>query len=297
MDLLYLASNYFFDLAVYWLSYFLAGLLFLAVFLFWAKHKLLALLFLCFLLFFVWIRFIEPKILLVHKDAMDNSGVKVALVSDLHYGVYGNSLASKRIVKKINQENPDLVLFLGDFVFQAQKEKVNGMFQALEDLKAPGFAVLGNHDVGLRGEINVKNELINELSKYVRVLNNQTEQIQIKGRNMNLIGLSDFLEGKTDFSLLDNLTKDNFNLVLEHNPDAIYYFPDRENIDLVVSGHTHAGQVRIPYLYKVFLPSRFGLEKGFYSINGVNVFITSGAGVAGLPFRFLMPPEIVILEI
>jgi len=156
---------------------------------------------------------------------------------------------------------------------------------------------LGNHDVGLKGEINVKEELTEELSKYVKLLNNQTEKVEIKGKQINLIGLSDFLEGKIDFSLLEGLNQDEFNLVLEHNPDVVYSFPLNTNVNLVVSGHTHGGQVCLPYLYKVFLPSQFGLERGFYMINGLKVFITSGAGVAGLPFRFLMSPEIVILTI
>ncbi|MDP2951520.1 MAG: metallophosphoesterase [bacterium] len=297
MDLLFI-SNYFFDATIYFASYFLAAILFLAVLLLFAKHKVLAFFCLILLLFFVWVRFIEPKILLVNRVASENaSGIKIALVSDVHYGVYNNSVSLKRIVQKINQENPDLVLLLGDFVFQAKKEQVPGMFKELANLKAPGFAVLGNHDVGLRGEINVKNELTEELSKYVTVLNNQTKNIEIKGKRINLIGLSDFLEGKTNFNLLKSLNEEEFNLVLEHNPDAVYSFPPNLNVNLVVSGHTHAGQVRLPYLYKEFLPSRFGLEKGFYTINGLKVFITSGTGVAGLPFRFLMPPEIAILEI
>ncbi|OIO46088.1 hypothetical protein COX24_00690 [bacterium (Candidatus Gribaldobacteria) CG23_combo_of_CG06-09_8_20_14_all_37_87_8] len=303
MDFLFI-SNYFFDATIYFASYFLAAILFLAVLLLLAKHKVLAFLFLAFLLFFVWVRFIEPKILLINKEVLpleratfDGLPIKVALVSDLHYGVYSNAPSLKRIVERINQESPDLVLLLGDFVFQAKKENVPGMFKELANLKAPGFAVLGNHDVGLKGEINVKEELTEELSKYVKLLNNQTEKVEIKGKQINLIGLSDFLEGKIDFSLLEGLNQDEFNLVLEHNPDVVYSFPLNTNVNLVVSGHTHGGQVCLPYLYKVFLPSQFGLERGFYMINGLKVFITSGAGVAGLPFRFLMSPEIVILTI
>ncbi len=297
MDLLFI-SNYFFDALVYLGSYLFAAALFLAVLLLLVKHKVLALFCLAFLLFFVWVRFIEPKILLVNRVVSENtSGIKIVLVSDIHYGVYSNGVSLKRIVQKINQENPDLVLLLGDFVFQAKKEKVPGMFKELANFKAPGFAVLGNHDVGLRGEINVKEELGRELSKYVTLLNNQTKNIEIKGKQINLIGLSDFLEGKTDFNLLRGLNENEFNLVLEHNPDAVYSFPLNTKVNLVVSGHTHAGQVRLPYLYKEFLPSKFGLEKGFYMINGLKVFITSGTGVAGLPFRFLMPPEIAILTI
>lgn len=299
MELLFI-SNYFFDLAVYWGSYFLTLVLFLAVLALFAKHKVLALFCLVFLLFFVWARFIEPKLLTVNRaDLSFNSQtkVKIALISDVHYGVYSNAPSLKRIVKKVNAEEPNLVLLLGDFVFQAKKEQVKGMFKELGSLQAPAFAVLGNHDVGLRGEIDVKTELKKELSQYVIVLDNQTTQINFQGRTINLIGLSDFLEGKTDFSLLMPLPESEFNLVLEHNPDAVYSFPFGAKIDLVVSGHTHAGQIRFPFLYKAFLPSKFGLEKGFYKINDIQTFITSGVGVAGLPFRFLAPPEIAILEI
>ncbi|MBM4177319.1 metallophosphoesterase [Candidatus Gribaldobacteria bacterium] len=303
MDLLFI-SNYYFDWAVYWGSYFLTGLLFLAFFLLLAKHKILASLFLVFLLFFVWARFVEPKILLVKREflppertALTDLPIKIALVSDIHYGVYSNAPSLKRIVEKINQQEPDLVLFLGDFVFQAKKEKVQGMFEQLKNLQAPGFAVLGNHDVGLKGEIDVKKELSQELSQSVKLLNNEMIEIEIKGKVINLIGLSDFLEGRTNFALLSDLSAEKFNLVLQHNPDAVYSFPYNSRVDLVVSGHTHAGQVRLPYFYKVFLPSRFGLEKGLYNVNSVRTFVTSGVGVAGLPFRFLMPPEIVILTI
>ncbi|MFH1514360.1 MAG: phosphohydrolase, partial [bacterium] len=86
-------------------------------------------------------------------------------------------------------------------------------------------------------------------------------------------------------------------IVLAHNPDTVYEFPEGVNVDLVLSGHTHGGQIRIPFLYKTQIPTIHPFDKGLYNVNDIPVYVTSGIGMIGLPFRFLIPPQIEILEL
>jgi len=265
------------------------------------RRRLVGVLAVIFALGIIWVRFAEPSLLLTKRYDLSALGqtqkIKIAVASDFHYGVFKNAPNLKRIVEKINKENPDLVFLPGDFVYQAPKTTIEGMFSELKNLKVPVFTVWGNHDVGLLGEIDDKQELKAELGKYATMLENEQTQVVVNGKTINLLGLGDLREGKTDFQKLQTLKVGDFNLVLVHNPDAVHYFPKNLPVNLVISGHTHAGQIRVPFLYKTYLPSDFGIEKGVYTIGGIKTLVTSGIGVSILPFRFLVPPEIMFVEI
>src|SRR5690242_19424216 len=101
------------------------------------------------------------------------------------------------------------------------------------------------------------------LSPYdLQVIDNEKIALTIKGRSITLVGLSDIWEGKTKYALTRNLPENTLNLVLVHNPDAAYEMPN-DSVDLVVSGHTHGGQIRIPFLYKSAIPTQYDFDEGF----------------------------------
>ncbi|MFH1175326.1 MAG: metallophosphoesterase [bacterium] len=271
------------------------------------RGKIFAGIFIIFALFFIYARFAEPQMLKVRRERVfsDFEGggqvntIKMAIFSDLHYGIFKNAKSLKEVVDKINLENPDLVLIPGDFVYHLAKEKIERELAEIKNINAPVFAVLGNHDYGIEGEEDVSEKEKAALESFgVNVLENKSEKIAIKGRLINIIGIKDYWTNDADYNLLKEISKDEFTIVLTHNADSVYDFPEAACLpDLVISGHTHGGQMRVPFIYKFMIPSERGFDKGFYLIKGMKIFITSGVGMDGLPLRFLCPPEINILEI
>jgi predicted MPP superfamily phosphohydrolase len=109
-------------------------------------------------------------------------------------------------------------------------------------------------------------------------------------------GLSDLWEGKMNVDVLRSIEPHDLSVVLVHNPDSVSHFPNHV-ADLVLAGHTHGGQVRIPFLYKQMIPSKQGYDRGWYTKDDMNIFVTHGLGEVGLPIRLLAPPEIVVIDV
>lgn len=253
---------------------------------------------------FIYARFIEPKIIRIKKHEIKLNKkitpIKIAVFSDIHLGIFTKKSFLKRIAKKINKIKPDLIFIPGDFVWHLKIGELENGFSCLKDLNAPIFAVLGNHDFGNGLEENVSEELKKTLTKFnIKIVNNQQEEIEIKGQKINITGLEDIEGGKPDYNLLKNINTE-VNIVLVHNPDAAYEFPSY-GMDLVVCGHTHGGQIRVypfyKYAYKHIARMKRDFDKGLREFRNTKVFITTGIGMAGLPFRFLMPPVIDVLEV
>lgn len=255
-------------------------------------------------LIFVYARFIEPNWLniqnyhyILNNDSIkQEKTIKTVVISDLHLGIYKNHDYLSKIVKKINNLNPDLVLIPGDFVFHLNKEKIQKYFQPLTKLNAPTFGVTGNHDDGNPGK-DISADLTIELGKLgINIINDETATITIKDNTIKIIGFRDYWNDKKNYNVAKIVQKEDLLLGLVHNPDAVYNFPIN-NIDIFVTGHTHGGQIRIPYLYELAIPCIYPFGKGFYLTNNQMVFVSPGVGMVGLPMRFLMRPEISVVEI
>lgn len=251
---------------------------------------------------FIYAGFIEPKLLAVHANTVflrqrPANDFRAVVVSDLHIGIFKNGVNLERVVDKINSLDPDVVFMAGDFVFRLDKDKIDEALAGLAEIKAPVYAVTGNHDEGKPGK-NVNKEVIAALKKYgIHAVDDEIETAEISQSKLEIIGLSDYWTGDADFGLLSKFDHNKPSIVLTHNPDIVYHLPDKTAVDLVISGHTHGGQIRLPLLYKFAIPSEYDFDRGFYKINGINVFVSSGIGMVGLPLRFLVPPEIDVLEI
>ena len=254
-----------------------------------------------FVLLFIYARFIETSLIRIDQESFDlnnnSQELKIAVAADIHLGIFKSQHSLKRIVKKINVQEPDLVLIPGDLVFYLPVDKFRE-FEELKNIKAPVVMVLGNHDNGQPKGHDVSLELKEYFAQIgLTVLDNQIWEKEINGQNIKIVGLSDYYNNNADFSLLK---KDNGNqllISLTHNPDLSYQYPEGLGVDLTVSGHTHGGQVRVPGLYRSMIPSDYGFNAGYYEVNGYKVFISSGLGQVGLPFRFLRLPEINVLNI
>lgn len=245
-------------------------------------------------------------------------GLRVVMISDLHAGAnFINESKIRTIVQKANEQDADLIVLLGDFVAQNHfdrsqlKMPLKKMVDNLQGLKARYgvFFVLGNHD-NEHGSDVVKKEV--ERTGY-RIFDDRTELIKTEKGEFWLAGLRDILKFKSrreysDYAksvIKDIKTPDAKIIVLTHNPDSAMMITDNregqykmsDNIVLMLAGHTHGGQVQIPFYGSPMVPSSFGYTRGHIVESGLDMFITSGVGTSILPVRFSVPPEIAVVTI
>ena len=247
-------------------------------------------------------RFIEPHLIQVkttkyqiHADRRLLKPVKIALIADLHIGLFsGHERQLKQIVKKLNLQNPDIVVVAGDWTYEPENKLVEEL-AVLKEICAPVYSVNGNHDEQYPGPP------IQELLKTALEQNNV---IDIEGRivefdEFRLLGIGDLWAGKTDMRYMPDLPQDKPWVLLSHNPDTVDMVPKLPTRPLMLAGHTHGGQVELPWLtdYVMKKVSILGHKKGLYKHENADVFVTVGTGLVGVPFRFRVPPTIDIIEL
>ncbi|MBY9067896.1 metallophosphoesterase [Hyphomonas sp. WL0036] len=255
-----------------------------------------------------WARFAEPRLLTVHRETIllpgansSSPAIRIALFGDPHIGIFKNAMPIERIVAQINAEGVDAVFLAGDLTYHPEPEDIPEDFAALATLDAPLFAVLGNHDVGFPGE-NLTEPLMRMFQETrARVAHNRAIDTEIAGHRIIVAGASDLWERQQDFGFSASLPDGVPVLLLTHNPDTALTVPEDFRYDLMLAGHTHGGQVRIPGLYQKVLPVTGPFDKElhrFQSPSGERlVYVTTGTGMVGVPLRFLMPPRIDVLTV
>ena len=243
-------------------------------------------------IFFIWARFVERQLIIVREYTIDAGfSARVVLVADTHLGIYKKASFLERAVDVINKEKPDYVLIAGDFTYEPDEGALASLFDSLSDSTASVYAVLGNHDVERPGP-PVRDELKDVLeSEGVTFLNNQ--HIQLK--NFTLVGLGDNWSHEDDITLLEQFKEEDHVVVLTHNPDTTLAYSSAV-ADVTLTGHTHCGQVRIPWLYKKVIPTEGSFDKGFTQENYTKLYITCGLGEVGLPLRLFNPPAIDVIN-
>ncbi|MCH2188320.1 metallophosphoesterase [Candidatus Gracilibacteria bacterium] len=242
---------------------------------------------------FVWSRFIEPyTIRIQHTEIELGFQAKIALVADLHIGKYKKKSYVEKLVHTLNTLEVDMVLIAGDFTYYPKKGSLKEIFSPFKDLKHTTYWVLGNHDVEQPGP-PLRDELIKALDyEHLHYLNNDVKKIS----GITLIGLGSHWNREDDTSLLDTYTQQDNIIVLTHNPDTVSKYTNY-HADITLVGHTHGGQIRIPWLYKYAIPTRGDFDRGLSTEKYGLLYITAGVGETGLPMRFLNPPTIDILNI
>lgn len=242
--------------------------------------------------------FIEPNKLEVNHYTIEDvqlKGLKIVFASDFHIKPHQQKRLEK-IVKLINAENPDLVLSVGDFV-SGHNEK---MTMPIEDIskelgkvksKYGFYTTLGNHDGWYNSERITKVLQTNG----VKVLANENVTLQLNSQKIYIAGIEDLMTGKPDiYKALDGTKSPT--ILLTHSPDMFVKVP--EDINLTLAGHTHGGQVRIPFIGPIFTASRYGdkYTKGLVEEKGRKLITTTGIGTSILPVRFNCIPEIVVIK-
>jgi uncharacterized protein len=246
--------------------------------------------------------FVEPywikinKITILDKDIpILFNNKKIVFIADIHHGPDFSIQRVQKIVKKINSFEPDIVLLGGDYVDQDEKY-IKPVFDELSKINAKYFigGVLGNHD---HWESQEKS-LLNMTKAKIENLDNKSKWIHINNEKIKIGGVGDLWQDKQVLeNTTDDVLKSDFVILVSHNPD---YFQKILNnkIDLVLSGHTHGGQITFFGLLAPVLPIQQKNQwKGIYSNKYSKLIITKGIGTTGLPIRFFSRPEIIVLEL
>lgn len=251
---------------------------------------------------------IEPGRLVVHQQTIqianwpsELNGLKVAVLSDIHVdNWFVNERKVRTIVERTNQLQPELIVILGDYMSgkgMVKRQVEPRVFAPiLKELRAPLgiYSVLGNHDWWYDGE-RVRQELE---QNGIKVLENETAQINARNRSLWLVGLSDlWTRSQRINETVEKVPQGEPIIALAHNPDIFPRLP--KHVPLLLAGHTHGGQVRFPFIGTVVQSSDLGdrYSRGHVIENNHHLFVTSGIGTSILPVRFGVTPEIVLLTL
>lgn len=254
----------------------------------------------------IYITFVERNLVVTKKyeiNSVENgeNNLRVVQFSDTHLGEYYNLNNLEKAVNKINELNPDIVVFTGDLIDNALT--YNDLFNisnVLSKINANSgkYAVYGNRDHGGGAENYYENIMIQSGFK---VLKNSSTSIVVNGNKINIFGGDDSLLGEHNVKkTINGINKDDFNLLLIHEPDLIDQYKDYP-IDLALSGHSHGGQVYIPFygpIKKNILSEKY--NRGMYYLDNeikTKIYVNIGLGNTKVPFRFLTIPEIVVFDI
>ena len=234
---------------------------------------------------------LERKTVKLSKLPNAFDGFRIVLLTDLHLHPFTSADLIRQTVEISNSLKPDLVLLGGDYVcgFAEAALELGPILESL-DAKHGVFAVLGNHD-HFRGA-RIVLEGLRRAS--IPALMNEGVELTIGEASVFLAGIDSVSAGKSNpraaFSARKNET---LTLVLVHEPDYIDRLRNLVPIDVQLSGHTHGGQVRVPGLGAIILPTwGKAYVEGLYRVGSSQVYTSRGIGMVGLPFRFNCPPEV-----
>ncbi len=245
----------------------------------------------------LWLETTRPRI---HVNGLPSAleGFRIALLTDMHAGRGTPLSLIRRACRMAMDEEPHLIALTGDFAADESPD-FSRVIEAMEGLSAPYgvYAVPGNHDytVGI-GQWHRQMKV----HPVIRDLTNRARMLDVDGVRFCVAGVDDFSEGKPTLDELPPPEERDFTLLLAHDPDqAERARRDYDQVDLVVSGHTHAGQVRLPFVGAVVNPAaRPDLyEGGLRRRPWTQVYTSRGVGTGHIPIRFLTRPEVAVLQL
>lgn len=228
-------------------------------------------------------------------------GFRIAQISDLHLEEYTEDYFLRRVIDHVNDLAPDMVLVTGDFISRGPLSPLIS-FQAagrcgelLSRLHCPiRYGILGNHDAAVSSQAVRFHMEENGLP----ILVNQHTRIEYKGDHIFIAGLDDTEFGKPDIDVTLPDSVDAPLIFLVHEPDYaddVMAHPRAKEIDLILSGHTHGGQIRLPLLGPIALPPNGRrYPEGHFQIGETQLYVNRGIGTVGVPFRLNCPPEITL---
>jgi uncharacterized protein len=246
----------------------------------------------------------EPFHLTVSQFNMPVPGLKrpirIVQLSDLH--VEFTTQRERDVPPLVKSLNPDMIVLTGDYMnesYSGNEDAINDMRDVIRQLHAPLgiYAVNGNVETPWEMQEWFKGMNINILDDQIAIISDIADQFTI-------VGLSFYDWRDNDqalVKLMDEVNPQAFSLLLYHKPDIAYTARD-EHVNLYLAGHTHGGQVRLPFYGAVVTNSKYGkqFEMGLYHLDKTTLFVSRGLGFTGgvAPrIRFLAPPEVVVIDL
>ena len=249
-------------------------------------------------------RFFKVETVRLNLDRLPKvfSGLRIAQISDIHMGGWMNRERFQRVADLVGVQEPDLLLITGDFLLGHHfTEEAWGFLEDLANVltplakSIPSFAVLGNNDYRMKpGE--VRRMLA---ASGVKDLTNTVVTLTREGQRLHLCGVDDVWYGDVRLDLVTaQLNDDNAAILLAHEPDFADTSAATGKFDLQISGHTHGGQIVIPFRGPPLLP-HLGRKypSGLYKVGDMFQYTNRGVGMHALAVRFNCPPEITIFEL
>lgn len=252
--------------------------------------------------------FVEPSRLIVKTAsvAVPNwsaklNGFKVVAISDVHGG--SNDVTEERLrelVKKANEQNPDIIVLLGDYISEQPRNKkelrmpIETIAENLRGFQAKYgvYGVIGNHD-WWHDEAKIAAAF--ERSG-IKILENRVESLPVGDETVNLWGIEDlWKKRRVPREPFNDLTEKKNVIAITHNPDSLLQAP--AEIAVLFAGHSHGGQVDFPFYGAIAFVNDPRFMAGAAKADGKNVFVTSGVGCTGPQVRFRVPPEIAVVTL
>ncbi|SFB35395.1 hypothetical protein SAMN04488072_11840 [Lentibacillus halodurans] len=256
---------------------------------------------------YYYARELEPAMLDIKHEQLSSVKIpnvfndfKVVQFSDTHIGYHYSIEQLSDLIDTINEQNPDLILFTGDLVDKPHTYNWDhNLVQILGKLKADygKYWIYGNHDHGGYGTDIVRNVMS---QSGFSLLQNEHVEIEMNNGQIILAGIDDVMLGRPDLEkTLANADPNLYTLLLAHEPDYAdntVHFP----VDVQLSGHSHGGQVRLPFIGHLYTPlyaQNYVQGKHTFQNSNLTLYVNRGVGTTRLPYRFLCKPEIHIFTL
>ena len=222
-------------------------------------------------------------------------GLRIVQISDIHHGLFLPQEWLSDAIRQANRLNPDVIALTGDFVTYSRRmirpaSKLLGKLRARYGV----YAVLGNHDFRVDPDA-VTQALRNQ---HIEVLRNRHIPLRFGSKCIYLVGVDDYGYGADLRRAIRGVPQGAATVLLAHNPRVIR-LASRHNVSLVLSGHTHGGQVNLPLLGTVYgrSPERLRYKIGWDRMGATQIYVSRGIGTIVLPWRLRCPAEITHLEL
>lgn len=233
-------------------------------------------------------------------------GYRIAHISDLHNAQMGKD--NEKLLTMLREADPDIIAITGDLIDSRNTNLAIALQFVQEAVKiAPCYYVAGNHEARINTYSKFKNGLV---SAGVFVLEDDSAEICTDGESIILIGVNDpsfqtdYLLGDSETIMHSTLSRlhadgDGFAILLSHRPELFDTYVNH-NIDLILSGHAHGGQFRIPFIGGVLAPNQGffpEFDSGIYTDGNTNMLVSRGIGNSIFPFRVNNRPEVILIEL
>jgi predicted MPP superfamily phosphohydrolase len=219
------------------------------------------------------------------------AGMTFVQLTDIHHSNVVGRAYIRKCVDTVNSLRPDIIFLTGDYVTHSP-EYIKPCVEELSRLSAPSgvFAVPGNHDYWT--DIDLMSKCLDDAG--IHLLVNRSCTAAVRGKELAIVGLDDLWAGMPNIrKAFNDVPAGAKKVLLMHNPDLIEDLSEQRT-DIILAGHTHGGQVCLPFLGSLVTPSRFGSKysKGLITKDGTAMYVNRGVGLVIPAVRFLCPPEI-----